>query len=78
MTVHNTLQTRSPLKLGFIGGGLSSSIGPSHYAASQLDGRWQLVSGFFSRNKEINKKTAETWNVSPDRLYESWESFLKA
>ncbi len=55
MTVDNKLQKKIPLKLGFIGGGLSSSIGPTHYAACQLDGRWQLVSGFFSRNKEINK-----------------------
>jgi len=78
MTIHNTFQTQSPLQLGFIGGGLSSSIGQTHYVASQLDGRWQLTSGFFSRNNEINQKTSEKWNVPQDRLYESWKSFIKA
>jgi hypothetical protein len=37
-------------QLGFIGGGLSSSIGQTHLLASQLDGRWKLVSGFFKKD----------------------------
>ena len=64
------------LSLGFIGGGLASSIGQSHFAASRLDGRWRLSAGFFSRQTEMNRKTAETWNVPQDRLYESWQDFV--
>ena len=65
-----------PLKLGFIGGSLSSTIGQTHYTASHLDGRWSLVSGFFSRNKLINNSTGRNWNISPDRIYESLDKFL--
>lgn len=67
---------QTPLAIGFIGGGLSSTIGQIHFGACQLDARWKLVSGFFSRQSEINHKTAEAWNVPKDRLYESWQSFL--
>ena len=40
------------LCLGFIGGGINSTIGRMHYLASKLDNKWKLVSGFFSRNKK--------------------------
>jgi predicted dehydrogenase len=67
-----------PLQLGFIGGGLSSSIGPSHFSASQLDGRWKLAAGFFSRQKDVNTATAKAWNVSEDRIYDTWQQFIQA
>jgi|TARA_B100000315_G_scaffold136259_1_gene125548 predicted dehydrogenase len=78
MTISNKPQRKDPLSLGFIGGGLSSAIGQTHFAATQLDGRWRLAAGVFSRHSEINSKTAEAWNVSNDRLYESWQTFLDA
>ena len=76
MSVSNKLQSKAPLCLGFIGGGLSSTIGQAHFAASRLDGRWKLVAGFFSRHREINRKTAEIWHIPQDRLYESWQSLI--
>ena len=36
------------LNLGFIGGGVNSTIGRMHYLASNLDNNWKLVSGVFS------------------------------
>jgi predicted dehydrogenase len=66
------------LQLGFIGGGLSSSIGPSHFSASRLDGRWQLVAGFFSHRKETSVATAKAWHISEDRVYESWKDFIES
>ncbi|MBA0204483.1 hypothetical protein Q7O_001382 [Pectobacterium carotovorum subsp. carotovorum PCCS1] len=66
------------LKLGVIGGGLNSAIGTTHKIASQMDGRFELVSGCFSRNAAINKATAESWGVSLDRLYTSQTDFLDA
>ena len=76
MTQSNRLHTKGSLSLGFIGGGLSSTIGQAHFAASRLDGRWQLSAGFFSRQREMNCKTAETWHIPQERLYESWQSFI--
>ena len=66
------------LHLGFIGGGLSSSIGKIHFISSQLDGRWAVVAGFFSRNKEVNIKTANEWNIDERRTYDSIQKFIDA
>lgn len=65
-----------PLKLGFIGGGLSSAVGLSHYSACQMDGMWQLCAGAFSRNAETNQQTAAQWNVSPNKLYSNWQNLI--
>lgn len=78
MFASSKLQEQTQLSLGFIGGGLSSTIGQIHFGATQLDGRWRLAAGVFSRNDEINRKTAEKWNVPKDRLYKSWQTFLEA
>ena len=66
-----------PLRLGFVGGGLNSNIGQTHFSASQLDGIWKVVSGIFGENNKINKKTAETWNIPKDRVYSSLKKFIK-
>ncbi|MCB1722519.1 MAG: Gfo/Idh/MocA family oxidoreductase [Gammaproteobacteria bacterium] len=66
------------LALGFIGGGLSSAVGQTHFAACHLDGRWSLEAGAFSRDREVNRRTAENWRVSPDRVYDSWRDLLLA
>lgn len=57
----NRMSKMPTLKLGVIGGGLNSAIGTTHKIASQMDGRFELVSGCFSRNAAINKATAESW-----------------
>jgi len=67
----------APLQLGFIGGGLSSTIGRSHVIASELDRRWKLVSGFFSRTEETNFQTANEWNIGLDRLHTNIEEFIE-
>lgn len=64
------------LSIGFIGGGINSAVGDTHRIASQMDGRWKLVAGCFSKHPEINKKTGEEYGVSPERLYENWEEML--
>ena len=71
-----TIHPGRPLQLGFIGGGLSSAIGPAHFSACRLDGRWELVAGSFSRSVEINLATAEAWHISKDRVYQSWQGMV--
>ena len=68
---------KTNLSLGFIGGGTNSTIGKMHYLASKLDDRWELVSGFFSRNKKINLKSGSNYNIDKSRIYNSLESFIK-
>ena len=52
------------LKIGFIGGSISSAVGKTHFCASQLDGKWKLVAGCFSSDKKQNLLTAMQYNVN--------------
>lgn len=66
-----------PLRLGFIGGGLNSAVGRCHNIACQMDGRWRLVAGAFSRHVEVNHETGRRWEVDADRVYDDWRSMLE-
>jgi len=68
---------KQPLKLAFIGGSINSAIGYTHYIASQMDHLFSLSAGCFSRQEEINKKTALTWGIKKEHLYSNWETLLE-
>ncbi|MDW8463850.1 MAG: Gfo/Idh/MocA family oxidoreductase [Geminocystis sp.] len=51
------------LKVVFVGGGINSIAGYPHYSASRLDGRFELIGGVFSRNEDINLKSAEFYSA---------------
>ena len=67
----------SVLKLAFLGGGLNSAVGYTHYLAARLDGLFEVVAGCFSRDPKINYQTAIRMGVSPDRCYASREELLQ-
>jgi predicted dehydrogenase len=71
------MTTPYPLSLGFIGGGSNSAVGYTHLIASQMDGRWSLKAGCFSKEREINSETVERWNLKGIRLYEDWTEMLR-
>lgn len=64
------------LKLAIIGGGIDSAVGYTHLIASQMDHRWEVVAGCFSRRAEINQATVESWNLEHIRLHSDWETLL--
>ncbi|NIB40029.1 Gfo/Idh/MocA family oxidoreductase [Pseudomaricurvus alkylphenolicus] len=66
----------SALKLGFIGGGLNSAIGYTHKIAAQMDNRWELVSGCFSRDPEVSRDTGINWALNENRIFHDWREFL--
>ncbi len=68
---------KQPLKLAFIGGGIDSAIGYTHYIASQMDHLFSLSAGCFSRREDINIKTAQTWGVEEEHLYSDWQELLE-
>ena len=68
----------APLKLAFIGGSLNSAIGQTHFAASQMDGRWQVVGGAFSACDEECRQTAEAWRLRDAWLFDDWRTMLPA
>ena len=63
------------LKLAFIGGGINSAIGATHKIASQMDSKFELVAGCFSRNESINEQTAQKWHV--ERYYKTYIELLE-
>ena len=69
--------SKETLKLAFIGGSIDSAIGYTHYIASQMDGLFVLSAGCFSRKKEVNLKTAETWGIKKEHLYSDWNVLLE-
>lgn len=66
----------SPLRLGFIGGALSSAVGYTHYNSSRLDGHFRVDCGCFSRRRERNEETAQTYGIPPERTHATWHALL--
>ena len=64
-------------KIGFIGGGIDSLIGATHFRSIALHTKLELVSGMFSVNKGINYKSAKVYNVPKNRVYTDIDTFLK-
>lgn len=64
------------LKIAFLGGGINSAVGRAHRIAIDMDNRYELVSGCFSRNSEINIATAEEYNVPLDRVYANLDELI--
>ena len=65
------------LKIAFLGGGINSAVGRTHRIAIDMDNRYELVSGCFSKNNEINIATAEEYNVPQDRLYDNLDQLIE-
>lgn len=62
------------IKVGIIGGGKNSAVGRAHAAALNLDGNWDVESGFFSRDVVTNEKSCSIWR--PKRVYGSLNGFI--
>ena len=67
---------RDRLSLGFVGGGINSAVGYTHFLASRMDGFFDVEAGFFSRDAEVNAKTASAYGVSSERCYGSLHELL--
>ena len=65
------------LKLGFIGGGINSAVGRTHKIAAEMDSRFEVVCGAFSRHADVNTKTGYEYGITPERVYNSWVDLLQ-
>lgn len=70
------LTPHASLRLGFIGGGLNSAVGYTHFNASRLDGHFRVDSGCFSRQSAQNEQTATAYGVPFERTYLDWKRLL--
>lgn len=65
------------LRMGMVGGGLTSFIGPVHRKAAGIDGEIELVAGAFSIIPGESKETGEALYLNPDRVYESYQEMFE-
>jgi predicted dehydrogenase len=68
---------KNTLNYGMVGGDIKAFIGEVHRKALSLDPRVHLVAGSFSSNLALGKETAQTYGVSPDRSYDSYQEMAE-
>ena len=69
--------TEKTYKTAFIGGNIYSAIGRTHKIACQMDGKFKLVAGAFSRHKEINSETAKEYGIPLEHVYDNYKEMLE-
>jgi predicted dehydrogenase len=71
----NKSDVERPLKLVFLGGGLNSAIGRMHFISSQLDRKFEVVGGIFSRDRLIQESTETYYKIGNPIRFESLDNF---
>lgn len=66
------------LRMGMIGGGPGSFIGPVHRIAAELDREIELVAGAFSTDPARSCAAGESYHIEPDRAYPDIVTMLSA
>ena len=66
------------LRMGMIGGGPGSFIGPIHRIAAELDREIELVAGAFSSDAARSSAAGDDYRINPDRAYADVAAMLAA
>ena len=64
-----------PLKLVFLGGGVNSAIGRMHFISSQLDRKFEVVGGMFSRDSSVQQSTESYYKINNPIHFENLDNF---
>ena len=65
------------LKLGVVGGGSDSFIGPVHRMAARMSNYYDLVTGVLSSNAEKSRKYAMDVGIAKERAYGNWKELIE-
>lgn len=65
------------IRMGMVGGGPGSFIGPVHRMAAELDGEIELVAGAFSRDAERSRQAARSYGIAEDRAYGNYQEMME-
>jgi predicted dehydrogenase len=65
------------LRMGMVGGGLTSFIGPVHRKAAGIDGEIELVCGAFSVVPGESEATGEALYLDPKRVYTTYQEMFE-
>jgi predicted dehydrogenase len=66
------------LRLGMVGGGEGSFIGPVHRIAARLDDRWELVAGALSSDPARAQASGAALLLQPERCYADFATMASA
>jgi len=65
-----------PLRMGMVGGGVGSFIGPVHRMAAELDGAVRFVAGAFSSDARRSRESGKHYGISPERAYANYNEMF--
>ena len=65
------------IKMGMVGGCLSSFIGKVHRMAAALDNEIELVAGAFNADLELSKQAGEAYYLDSERVYGSYREMIE-
>ena len=68
---------KKKIKMGMLGGGPGSFIGPVHRMAANLDGLIELVCGCFSSDPVKSAQTGEELCLPKERVYASYQEMIE-
>ena len=68
---------KKKIKMGMLGGGPGSFIGPVHRMAANVDGLIELVCGCFSSDPAKSAQTGEELCLPEDRVYTSYQEMIE-
>ncbi len=68
--------TKARLRMGMVGGGPGSFIGPVHRIAAELDREIELVAGAFSSDPVRSRQAGESYRIDPARAYPELAAML--
>lgn len=66
------------IKVCFIGGGADSEIGMTHYRSILMTGLFEVSSGFFSKIRKTNLRSANLYGVKRNNVYFSIKELIKS
>jgi len=64
------------LRLGVVGGGPGSFIGPVHRTAARLDDRFEITAGVLSSDPDRSKAAAAGIGIAKERAYADWRELI--
>ncbi|MEM7373048.1 MAG: Gfo/Idh/MocA family oxidoreductase [Bacteroidota bacterium] len=68
---------KQTLRLGVVGGGKGSFIGPVHRIAARMSDCYELVAGVLSSSPHRSKDFAKELGIQEERAYSDWQKMIK-
>ncbi len=72
------MQNKRKIRMGMVGGGPGSMIGPVHRIAARIDNEIDLVCGVFSSSASGSRLAGEDLMLPKDRVYDDYLSMITA